>query len=119
MKELPAIQAKNEGGQKERERIADNDDELPVSDVPEFEDADAAARDGGGLKQKVTAAVQNCHILWTNDNSKYIVSSKDLEIPKNTQIGGVGGGSFQPAANQEDGLVSYEFPDGVRDLDLA
>lgn len=103
-KEEPEKVAPQEGHQEGEEDGAE---------LIEFDSEAKASESSGGFAAKTTAAVQGVNILMGKDGKIYLSAAQDLTLNPNTQVGGIGGGAFQPATDEVDGRVPYHFPAGA------
>jgi hypothetical protein len=93
------------------------EDPQPVeTTLQEFESEAAFKEAKGGLLHSVVSPIVGVTILVGKDGSKALISSKDITLPKHSQLGGIGGASLKLATGETDGIVQYGFPDGARAL---
>jgi hypothetical protein len=97
-------------------RVPD-DPETVATTMQEFESEAAFAEAKGGLLHSVASPISGVSILVGKDNSKALISSKDITIPKHSQLGGIGGASLKLENGESDGIVLFDFPDGARALE--
>ena len=65
----------------------------------------------------VASGIAGVTILVGKDGSKALLSAtKDIIVPKYSQIGGIGGASLVVAGDEQEGIVDFAFPDGDKTI---